>query len=154
MASKIEQRISWASSQAVRNSMQGNKNRDTKPEMIVRRKLHASGLRYRVHARPIKEWNRRADLVFPRAKIAVFVNGCFWHGCSQHYSVPKTNTNYWSPKIERNVERDAETSRRLKSEGWLVIVLWEHENLSRAAERSAVRIRKRLERTQKQRNGH
>lgn len=149
MASKIEERISWASSQAVRNSMQGNKNRDTKPEMIVRRSLHASGLRYRVHARPIKEWNRRADLVFPRAKIAVFVNGCFWHGCPQHYKAPKTNAAYWVPKIMRNRERDLETFTRLKSEGWLVIPIWEHEDLYKKSEIVARRIRKRVERLPK-----
>lgn len=149
MASKIEERISWASSPAVRNSMQGNKNRDTKPEMIVRRCLHASGLRYRVHARPIKDWNRRADLVFPRAKIAVFVNGCFWHGCPQHYTAPKTNAAYWVPKIKRNSERDVETFTRLKSEGWLVISMWEHEDLYKKSERIARRIRKRIERMAK-----
>lgn len=106
------------------------------------------GLRYRVHARPIKDWNRRADIVFPRAKIAVFVNGCFWHGCPKHYKEPKTNAEYWVPKIERNVERDAETSLRLKSEGWLVIRLWEHEDLAKGSEKAAKKIQKRLLLTQ------
>lgn len=126
--------------------MVGNKSRDTKPELIVRRYLHASGLRYRVHARPIKDWNRRADIVFPRAKVAVFVNGCFWHGCPTHYIPPKTNLGYWIPKIQRNIERDAETFVRLRSEGWLVIPIWEHQDLERTAEKVATRIRNRLAR--------
>lgn len=146
MASNIEERISWATNQAVRNSMQGNKSRDTKPEMVVRRHLHAAGLRYRVHARPIKDWNRRADIVFPKAKIAVFVNGCFWHGCPKHYVTPKTNKNYWTPKIQRNIERDQETFKRLKSEGWLVFPIWEHENLEMKAEKIAARVRNLLAR--------
>jgi DNA mismatch endonuclease (patch repair protein) len=124
--------------------MIGNKSRDTKPELVVRRYLHASGLRYRVHARPIKDWNRRADIVFPKAKVAIFVNGCFWHGCPNHFVEPKTNPDYWKRKIDRNVQRDAETYQQLKSRGWLVITLWEHEDLAIRSERTAKRIRKRL----------
>ena len=142
VTSQIEKGISWASSPAVRRSMQGNRSRDTSPELQVRRYLHSVGLRYRVHTRPIKDWNRKADIVFPRAKTVVFVNGCFWHGCPEHYKEPKTNTSYWSPKIKRNVERDAETFTRLKSEGWSVIVLWEHEDLKKKSEKIATRIRK------------
>lgn len=124
--------------------MMGNRSRDTKPELIVRRYLHGSGLRYRVHVRPIADWNRRADIVFPKAKIAVFVNGCFWHGCPRHFTAPKTNENYWTPKIKRNKERDAETFARLKSEGWLVIPIWEHEDLVEISMKVAIRIRKRI----------
>lgn len=145
MASQIEKGISWASSPAVRNSMQGNKSKDTKPEMIVRRYLHASGLRYRVHSRPIKDWNRRADIVFPRVKIAIFINGCYWHGCPKHYKKPKTNTVYWTQKIERNIERDVETFKRLRTEGWSVIVLWEHENLDKKAIKVALRVKRRID---------
>lgn len=126
--------------------MVGNKSRDTKPELVVRRYLHAAGLRYRVHARPIKDWNRKADIVFPKAKIAVFVNGCFWHGCPRHYSPPKTNADYWIPKIKRNAERDDETFARLKAEGWLVIPIWEHEDLEKNAEKIVTRVRNRLAR--------
>jgi len=75
----------------------------------------------------------------------VFVNGCFWHGCPKHYTKPKTNAEYWIPKIQRNVERDEETFMRLKSEGWLVIAIWEHEDLPIKAQKVANRIRKRLE---------
>lgn len=141
--SRIEKELSWASSPAVRNSMLGNKSRDTKPELVVRKYLYRAGLRYRVHTRPIKDWNRRADIVFSRAKTAIFINGCFWHGCPRHYVEPKTNTDYWSQKIGRNVERDAETFKRLKAEGWSVIVLWEHEDLNKKAEKIAIRVRKR-----------
>lgn len=143
--SLLEKQLSWASSPAVRKSMVANRSRDTKPELIVRRCLHASGLRYRVHVRPIRDWNRRADIVFPRAKIAVFVNGCFWHGCPDHYTEPKTNAEYWAPKITRNKERDKETFTRLKSEGWLVIPIWEHEDLQKKSQMVARRIRKRVE---------
>lgn len=144
--SQIERGLSWASSPAVRNSMLGNKSKDTKPELIVRRRLHAAGLRYRVHARPIKNWNRNADIVFSRAKTAIFINGCFWHGCPAHYKNPKANFSYWSQKIERNVERDTETFKRLKVEGWFVIILWEHEDLEKKAGQVAIRIKRRIAR--------
>lgn len=150
--SLVEETLSWASSPGVRQSMVGNKSRDTKPELMVRRYLHASGLRYRVHARPIKEWNRRADIVFSKAKVAVFVNGCFWHGCAKHYIEPKTNVDYWFPKIARNVERDAETFARLRSEKWLVIVIWEHEDLEARAAKAVLRIKKRIHSSQKSPN--
>lgn len=149
MTSQIEKGISWASSPAVRRSMQGNRSRDTSPELQVRRYLHGVGLRYRIHTRPIKDWNRRADIVFPKAKIALLVNGCFWHGCPKHYKEPKTNSSYWSQKIARNVERDAETLKRFKSEGWMVIVLWEHEDLLLKTEKAITQIRKRLSYQQK-----
>lgn len=142
--SHLEKQLSWASSPAIRESMLGNKSRDTKPELIVRRYLHASGLRYRVHTRPIKDWNRRADIVFPRAKIAIFINGCYWHGCYKHYKEPKTNTAYWSQKIKRNVERDSETYARLRKAGWLVIKVWEHEDLNEKASKITGLIRRRL----------
>jgi DNA mismatch endonuclease (patch repair protein) len=143
--SLVEKELSWASSPAVRRSMQGNRSRDTTPELLVRRYLHSVGLRYRVHFRPIKDWNRRANVVFPKAKIAVFVNGWFWHGCSKHYRLPKTNVAYWDAKIGRNIERDQETWKRLKSDGWLVIVLWEHEDLQTKVRSTAKQIKKRLD---------
>ena len=146
MESHIEEAISWASSPAVRRSMIGNRSRDTSPELQVRRYLHSVGLRYRVDARPIKDWNRKADIVFSRAKLAVFIHGCFWHGCPEHYKQPKTNVEYWSGKIGRNVERDVETLERLSAEGWSAIVLWEHADLEREAKKLAIRVRKRLDR--------
>lgn len=148
MESRIEEAISWASSPAVRRSMIGNCSRDTSPELQVRRYLHSVGLRYRVDARPIKDWNRKADIVFSRAKLAVFIHGCFWHGCPEHYKQPKTNPEYWSRKIGRNLERDAETLERLRAEGWSAIVLWEHADLEMEAKKLAIRVRKQLDRLQ------
>ncbi len=117
----------WASSTASRAVMQANRRRDTRPEMAVRRLVHASGLRYRVDAKPLPELNRRADLVFRRAKVAVFVDGCYWHGCPEHGTTSRTNPEYWAQKIRRNKERDAETDELLDKEGWDVIRVWEHE---------------------------
>jgi DNA mismatch endonuclease (patch repair protein) len=107
--------------------MQANRGRDTKPEMAVRRAAHAAGLRYRVDRRPIPTLNRRADLVFTRAKVAVFVDGCFWHGCPEHHTVAKSNAPFWAEKVRRNRERDAETDRLLAEGGWTVVRAWEHE---------------------------
>jgi DNA mismatch endonuclease (patch repair protein) len=132
---------SWASSAAVRKSMQGNKRRDTAPELQIRRLVHAMGLRYRVDARPLADFNRRADLVFRGPRIAVFVDGCFWHGCPAHGTKPKTNGEYWSPKIARNKERDAETTDVLIDAGWRVIRTWEHEDPVESAERIAAAVR-------------
>ena len=107
--------------------MQANRGRDTKPEMAVRRAAHAAGLRFRVDYRPIPELNRRADLVFTRAKVAVFVDGCFWHGCPTHHTIATSNAEFWAQKVTRNRERDAETDRLLGEAGWTVIRAWEHE---------------------------
>jgi DNA mismatch endonuclease (patch repair protein) len=126
---------SWASSDATRHSMQGNRNRDTRPEMAVRSAVHAIGLRYRVDTKALPDLNRRADLVFTRAKVAVFVDGCFWHGCPDHFVPPRTNVEYWEAKIGRNRERDVETDGLLADAGWTVIRVWEHENPHRGAER-------------------
>ena len=117
--------------------MQANRSRDTSPEMAIRRLLHAMGLRYRVDARPVKEICRRADVVFGPAKVAVFVDGCFWHCCPQHGSIPATNADYWIPKLKRNVERDSETNALLKAAGWRVIRIWEHQSPDAAATRIA-----------------
>lgn len=129
---------SWASSPARRRVMQANRSRDTGPEMAIRRILHSMGLRYRVDVRPIKEVRRRADIVFGPAKVAVFVDGCFWHCCPQHGSQPATNADYWIPKLERNIERDRETNRVLQRAHWRVIRVWEHQDPMEAA----LRIRK------------
>lgn len=115
--------------------MQGNRRRDTSPELALRRLLHAAGLRYRVDARPLKDLNRRADLVFYGRRVAVFVDGCYWHGCPEHGTVAQTNAAYWASKIGRNRERDADTNRRLREAGWTVVRVWEHEDPAIAAER-------------------
>ena len=108
--------------------MLGNRSRDTKPEMLVRSLVHRRGLRYRVSQRPIANIRRTADLVFRRAKVAVNVDGCFWHGCEQHYKEPKTNTEYWRNKIDGNRRRDRETDELLTAAGGLVLRFWEHED--------------------------
>lgn len=132
---------SWASSPAVRASMQGNRSRDTGPEVALRRALHARGLRYRVDQRPEPDFNRRADLVFRGARVAVFVHGCFWHGCRRHYSPPKTNNGYWAQKVLANKTRDAHTRRRLRARGWHVLTVWEHDDIAQAADRVEVAVR-------------
>ncbi|MGW6687786.1 very short patch repair endonuclease [Streptomyces sp. NPDC054961] len=119
---------SWASSAARRRNMQAIKSRDTKPEQLVRRLVHARGLRYRVAAKPLPDLRRTADLVFRPAKLAVFIDGCYWHGCPAHYVPPKTNSGYWSEKVTRNMARDRDTDSRLREAGWTVLRFWEHDS--------------------------
>jgi DNA mismatch endonuclease (patch repair protein) len=113
--------------------MQSNKGRDTGPELAIRRRVHAAGLRYRVSVRPIPDFRRTADLVFSRAKVAVFVDGCFWHGCPEHHTFARSNAAYWAEKVRRNRERDRETDARLKEANWHVIRIWEHEDPDESA---------------------
>lgn len=113
--------------------MVGNRGRDTKPELLVRGQLFRLGLRFRVDFRAEKDLNRRADIAFPRAKLAVMIDGCFWHGCPTHYRPSYKNANYWSSKIARNKDRDADTNARLRNAGWLVLRFWEHEDESEVA---------------------
>lgn len=134
---------SWASSAATRKSMQANRSRDTKPELAIRKALHAMGLRYRVCARPIPDARRSADVVFRSVRVAVEVRGCFWHGCPQHYRQPKANEGYWTAKVARNVARDADTERRLHEADWLLVVVWEHENPQEAAAKIAAAVLQR-----------
>lgn len=117
---------SWASSEAVRRAMISNRRRDTSPELALRRLLHRQGLRYRVDYSPTGNLRRRADIVFTRRKLAVFVDGCFWHSCPLHGTAPKSNAGYWLPKLARNVERDRETDQELETAGWTVLRFWEH----------------------------
>lgn len=118
---------SWASSPGVARSMRGNRRRDTKPELAVRRGLHARGLRFRVDYRPIQASRSRADVVFTRLRLAIFIDGCFWHGCPLHATIPVTNSDYWIPKLKRNAERDRETEALLRAAEWAVLRFWEHE---------------------------
>lgn len=116
--------------------MQANKGRDTKPELALRRAVHALGLRYRVSVRPLSAVRRTADMVFTKAKVAVFLDGCFWHGCPEHHTKSATNADYWAEKVRRNRERDAETDSLFAAAGWLVMRVWEHE----APDLAAVKI--------------
>lgn len=115
--------------------MLANRSRDTGPELRLRHLLHARGLRYYVDRAPMKGLRRRADLLFPRRRIAVYVDGCFWQGCPVHGTWPKANAAFWRNKIERNRERDRDTDARLTTAGWKVVRVWEHEAPSAAAER-------------------
>lgn len=108
--------------------MQGNKGRDTAPELAVRSLLHAAGRRYRVNYRPVPGLRRTADIVFTRARIAVFIDGCFWHGCPVHYQRPTQNRGYWDLKVVGNMVRDRDTVEALTTEGWTVLRFWEHEH--------------------------
>lgn len=119
---------SWASSPASRATMLANRSRDTKPELALRTLLHARGLRYRVDFKPLATLRSRADIVFTKAKVAIYVDGCYWHGCPQHYQPSKTNIDYWGPKIESNRLRDERINIALREVGWVVVRVWEHEN--------------------------
>ncbi|MGH9222702.1 MAG: very short patch repair endonuclease [Acidimicrobiales bacterium] len=124
--------------------MQSVRSKGTRCEMEVRRAVHALGLRYRVDQRPVPELNRRADLVFGRPRVAVFVDGCFWHGCPEHgQRQHSVNGWYWPDKIGRNIERDRDTNAQLSHAGWLVVRVWEHEDAAQAASRIAEAIRSR-----------
>jgi DNA mismatch endonuclease (patch repair protein) len=129
-----------ASSAAVRATMQGNRRRDTVPEKRLRSALFALGLRFRVdHPIRLSDQPRpiRPDIVFTRAKIAVFVDGCFWHGCPRHGTSPRRNSQYWDAKLARNRERDRRYDTCLSSAGWTVMRFWEHDEPERAAEQVA-----------------
>lgn len=125
-----------ASSAATRKSMQGNRRKDTAPELAVRRLLHAAGLRFRVDY-PIEAGERRVrpDVVFTRRKIALFLDGCYWHGCPDHCRIPASNRDYWTAKIQRNRDRDKRATEALTVAGWTVLRAWEHEPTEAVAER-------------------
>ncbi|MBC6466656.1 very short patch repair endonuclease [Actinomadura alba] len=121
--------------------MRANKGRDTKPELALRRAVHALGLRYRVSARPLPAVRRTADLIFTRAKVAVFLDGCFWHGCPDHHTKSAINAAYWADKVVKNRARDRETDGLLKAAGWVAVRIWEHEDPGEAALKVASVVR-------------
>lgn len=123
--------------------MQANRSRDTKPELAVRRAAHALGLRYRVAARPVPTLRRTADMVFRRARVAVFVDGCFWHGCLEHRTTAVTNRSFWTEKIDSNRARDRDTDAKLADAGWTALRVWEHEDPHEAALRILTVVRRR-----------
>lgn len=123
--------------------MRANRGRDTGPELALRRAVHARGLRYRVNARPLPGLRRTADLVFRRARVAVFVDGCFWHGCPEHHTVAVTNGGFWADKVAKNRARDRDTDSRLTEAGWLPLRIWEHEPVDAASDRVARAVRAR-----------
>ncbi|MCK9249982.1 MAG: very short patch repair endonuclease [Solirubrobacteraceae bacterium] len=120
----------------VSTRMRANPRRDTKPEIAVRSALHRRGLRFRKD-HPVRVPGRtvRPDVVFTRQRVAVFIDGCFWHSCPIHGTTPRTNSDYWVPKLQRNVERDRTVDRLLADAGWTVIRAWEHEDVQAVVER-------------------
>jgi len=114
--------------------MQNTRRRDTPSELALRRELHRRRLRFRVDLAPLAGLRRRADIVFPRLKIAVFCDGCFWHRCPLHGSIPRQNRLWWTQKLEANVRRDADTTARLEAAGWFVVRVWEHDDTQGAAD--------------------
>lgn len=123
-----------ASSLIVRERMMRQRQRDTQPELAIRKRLHRLGLRYRVDFK-IPGLRRRADIAFPRRRVAVFIDGCFWHCCPEHGTLPKSNRTWWRQKLRANVARDRETDTVLSREGWTVVRIWEHEEAASASGR-------------------
>lgn len=125
------------SSPGVSGRMSRLGQRDTAPELALRRELHARGLRYRVDRAPIAGIRSRADIVFRPARVAVYVDGCFWHGCPVHGTSPQANADLWAEKLARNRQRDLETDALLRAHGWESVRVWEHEDAAVAADRVA-----------------
>jgi DNA mismatch endonuclease (patch repair protein) len=132
-----------ASSAGVSRRMSRLARRDTRPELQIRSALHRRGLRFRLQEPIGFDRRRRIDIVFPREKVAIFVDGCFWHSCPEHATYPVANAEFWTEKLARNVARDEDTNVRLSEEGWEVIRVWEHEDPDTAAERIEQAVRGR-----------
>jgi DNA mismatch endonuclease (patch repair protein) len=142
MADRLVPPSPAASSTAVRAVMQGNRSHDTRPEAAVRSALHRLGFRFRKHARPIPELRCHADVVFRRERLAVFIDGCFWHGCPEHGRRPRTNSSYWNAKIQRNIDRDERNNEALRAGGWTVLRAWEHEAPELVADRVVIALKR------------
>lgn len=125
-------RIQPSSAEASRR-MAKVRQKGTDAEMALRRELYRRGLRYRVNYEVLKKPRRVADVAFPSLRIAVFVDGCFWHGCPEHASWPKQNAEFWRKKIEANRQRDKDTNERLGRMGWTVLRFWQHESPAESA---------------------
>jgi DNA mismatch endonuclease (patch repair protein) len=123
--------------------MRRQRRRDTAPELKLRRELHRLGARYRVDESPLRGMRRRADVVFRSARVAVYLNGCYWHGCPEHMTWPTANARWWRQKIEANVARDRETDAQLSQAGWLAVRVWEHDDPVAAAARIYELVRQR-----------
>jgi DNA mismatch endonuclease (patch repair protein) len=121
------------SSDIASKRMRATGQRDTRPERLLRANLHQLGLRYRVDRAPVAGLRRRADVVFSRQRVAVFVDGCFWHGCPEHMTWPAANREWWRAKIEATRRRDRDTETRLRDAGWSVLRYWEHDDPEQAA---------------------
>ncbi len=134
-ARPVERGESWALDEGTRRSMVANRGRDTNPEVLLRSALHRAGLRYRKHRRPLASLRCEADVVFPSERVAVFLDGCFWHGCPDHGSSPAANGEWWRRKLQGNQDRDRRNDATLRAAGWQVVRVWEHEAPATAVER-------------------
>lgn len=123
----IRARAPVATSPDVRRVMQANWGNELSPERTLRSELHRIGLRFRKNRRPLAGLRCTADIVFPRHRLCVFVDGCFWHGCPLHFSCPKSHSGWWREKIEATKRRDKQHTAALRRGGWRVVRLWEHE---------------------------
>ena len=131
------------SSEAARRRMKAVRRTGTAPEVALREALDVYGLSYEVDAQPLPDLRRRADILFRKERIAVFIDGCFWHGCPIHGTRAKANARFWAEKIERNKRRDRDTDRRLEAASWKVVRVWEHEDPIEAEERIWALLQKR-----------
>lgn len=120
--------------------MRANRRRDTGPELRVRKELHRRGLRYRVDL-PLLQTRRRADVAFPRARLAIFVDGCYWHGCPVHGTSAAANADFWREKIKTNQARDRDTDALLAAAGWTSLRFWEHEDPIAVADAIEIQVR-------------
>jgi DNA mismatch endonuclease (patch repair protein) len=121
-----------------------NRRTNTKPEVLIRSAVHQRGLRFRKDfLLRVGAVRVRPDMVFTRGKVAVFVDGCFWHSCPDHSTMPKRNVEYWLPKLQANIDRDRRADAALAAEGWQVVRVWEHDEVDSAAERIALAVRNR-----------
>ena len=115
--------------------MLGNRRTDTGPQIKLRSALHGAGLRFRKdYAIRLSDSTIRPDIVFTRARVAVFLDGCFWHSCPEHATTPKRNADFWAQKLTRNLQRDREQSLALVAAGWTVVRVWEHVATDEAAQ--------------------
>ena len=130
------------SSPAVSARMSRARRENTEPERAMRTELHRRGLRFRVHRALAFDRRRKIDIAFPGARVAVFVDGCFWHSCPEHATYPKANAALWKAKLRRNTERDRETDAYLRKDGWEVIRVWEHEDVVSAADRVVAAVQR------------
>ena len=141
-----------AVARATTKRMVATPGRDNPREKALRSALHQRGLRFRLHRRLLTNSRRTVDIVFPRARIAIFIDGCFWHGCPAHGTWPKNNATWWRQKIEANIARDRDTNHRLLAQGWTVLRVWEHEPVEVAVDRIERAVRRRINQTEKMRS--
>jgi len=129
------------SSSHIQRRMQTQRQRNTNPELALRRELHRRGMRFRLQRQLLPDMRWISDIVFGPARVVIEVRGCFWHGCPEHATTTQTNAAWWLNKITRNRDRDLDTERRLREAGWDVLVVWEHEDPMVAADRVELAVR-------------